>query len=326
MVAALAVVVLVAATGPSGPELSLSGGGGPLSMMNSENGAVLTVAGMAPGDTEVGTVTVGNTGSVPGDFTVSSTDLEDLPGTGGGRLSDRLQLSIAAAHPAPAVDETLFSGPLSAMERIELGWLAPGDARTFRFSVTFPDGGTPSSPMTGDNVYQGAQTSVGYRWDAVAATSPAEGSRPEEGADRGRDRDRDRPGRGSRRPGAPAAPALAPPETSPMPVGLKASHRQRFTTRGVRVALSCHGECVPMRVSGSVRLPGGAGALRARSLTVVPRSPAAVSVRLRFTRRAEQTLRRRLAHGARPVVVVRAVRLSPSAQGRPATQRIVLLP
>ena len=149
LAAALAVVAFAATTGPSGPELSLTaGGGGPLSIQNSEDGSLLTVGGMAPGDTEAGAVTITNTGSRPGDLTVSSVDLEDLPGMGGGQLSERLQLSVTERGAPGAADEVVFSGPLGAMDRIELGRLAPDDARTFRFSVSFPNGGTPSSPLT----------------------------------------------------------------------------------------------------------------------------------------------------------------------------------
>lgn len=207
---------LRATTGPRGPEVSLTAGhGGPLSIDNSEDGSLLTVGGMAPGDTEVGAVTITNTGSRPGDLTVSSVDLEDLPGMGGGQLSERLQLSVTERGAPSAADEIVFSGPLGAMDRIDLGRLAPDDARTFRFSVSFPNGGTPSSPLTGDNVYQGAQASVGYRWDAVASSDEERGGSGAAG-DRARGRGGDGPSGGSRRSGAPeaAAPVAVPPGRS----------------------------------------------------------------------------------------------------------------
>ncbi|MEJ7718897.1 MAG: hypothetical protein WKF31_13385 [Thermoleophilaceae bacterium] len=237
--AALAVVAFAATTGPSGPELSLTaGGGGPLSIQNSEDGSLLTVGGMAPGDTEAGAVTITNTGSRPGDLAVSSVDLEDLPGMGGGQLSERLQLSVTERGAPSAADEIVFSGPLGAMDRIDLGRLAPDDARTFRFSVSFPNGGTPSSPLTGDNVYQGAQASVGYRWDAVASSDEERGGSGAAG-DRARGRGGDGPSGGSRRSGAPeaAAPVAVPPAAAPPPPttltarGQPATHRSRSPGR-----------------------------------------------------------------------------------------------
>lgn len=329
VVAALAMVAFTVTSGPSGPELSLTGGnGGPLSIQNSEDGSLLTVGGMAPGDAE--TVTITNTGSRPGNFTLSSTELEDLPGMGGGRLSDRLQLSVAAPGAPGAGDEIVFSGPLGAMERIDLGQFAPGDARAFRLSVSFPNGGTPSSPLTGDNVYQGAQASVGYRWDAVASSSSGDepdGSEAAGGSGSGRD-GRDGSGGGSRR-SAPdgVAPVAAPPLAEPPPpTVITARGRQRLTARGVRVAMSCGGACARVSVVGVVRLPGGVRTLRTRSVSVVPRSPAAVNVRLGFTPRAELSLRRRLARGGHPVIVVRAVGVSSSGQRTNVEKRVLLLP
>ncbi|MEJ7718896.1 MAG: hypothetical protein WKF31_13380 [Thermoleophilaceae bacterium] len=61
-------------------------------------------------------------------------------------------------------------------------------------------------------------------------------------------------------------------------------------------------------------------------MTVVPRSPAAVSVRLGFTPRAERSLRRRLARGERPVLLVRAVGVSPTGERTNVEKRVILLP
>jgi hypothetical protein len=49
-----------------------------------------------------------------------------------------------------------------------LGSFAAGEARTYKFTVEFPDGGVPASATTGDNAYKGSSMSVGYQWDATS--------------------------------------------------------------------------------------------------------------------------------------------------------------
>ena len=53
--------------------------------------------------------------------------------------------------------------PASAM-----GTLNAGDARRYRFTVTFPDGGVPASATTGDNAYKGDNVTVDYNWESVS--------------------------------------------------------------------------------------------------------------------------------------------------------------
>ena len=48
------------------------------------------------------------------------------------------------------------------------GTIAKGASKTYDFTVSFPDGGLPAGPTSGDNVYQSASTSVDFAWDAVS--------------------------------------------------------------------------------------------------------------------------------------------------------------
>ena len=50
----------------------------------------------------------------------------------------------------------------------DMGTVAAGAARTFEFTVTFPDGGKPASATSGDNRYKDASTSVDYNWEMVS--------------------------------------------------------------------------------------------------------------------------------------------------------------
>ena len=100
-------------------------------------------------------------------FTLSKTSLTDTPGANGGQLSSVLDLKVEdVTNEASPV--TVYSGKVGAMGAQSLGKFNAGAARTYKFTITFPDGGTPSSPTTGDNAYKGSSMSVGYQWDAVS--------------------------------------------------------------------------------------------------------------------------------------------------------------
>ena len=48
------------------------------------------------------------------------------------------------------------------------GTIAAGGNRTYKFTVTFPDGGVPSGPDAGDNLYKGDSVTVDYNWESVS--------------------------------------------------------------------------------------------------------------------------------------------------------------
>jgi hypothetical protein len=170
----LAAVALALATGfanrpeprPVEPRVQLVAG--TLAMSNSSDGAaILTAAGMAPGDTRVGDVTISNTGDLAGAYALSQANLADTPGPAGGALSSALDVLVQDVT-NPAAPATVYSGKLAAMGPRVLGTWAPGAARTYRFTVSLPDGGAPPSATTGDNAYQGSVVSVRYDWTATA--------------------------------------------------------------------------------------------------------------------------------------------------------------
>lgn len=142
---------------------------GNLAQSNSKEGAaVLTAAGLLPGGPSTsGTVTITNSGNAEGTFTLLKTNLVDTPGANGGQLSGVLDLSIKDVTKASS-PVTVYSGKVGAMGAQSLGKFAAGEARTYEFTVKFPDGGTPASATTGDNAYKGSTMSVGYQWDAVS--------------------------------------------------------------------------------------------------------------------------------------------------------------
>ena len=85
-------------------------------------------------------------------------------------LSAKLDLVVEdlgnPASPSAAVQK--YSGKLGAMGVTALSTYAPNEAHRYRFTVSFPDGGTPSGPTTGDNAYKGDNLTVDYNWESVS--------------------------------------------------------------------------------------------------------------------------------------------------------------
>ena len=134
---------------------------------NSRDGALLRTAPLAPGDRAHGTVTLTASDQAPVEMDLAQTAVRDRPGRYGGTLSSVLQLSIIDVTD-PREPLRVYRGKLRDLRTQRLQQLAAGEHRTFRFSVLFPDGGTPPSPTTGDNAYQGSSVQANFRWTSHA--------------------------------------------------------------------------------------------------------------------------------------------------------------
>jgi spore coat-associated protein N len=141
---------------------------GALAQSNSKSGsAILTISKMKPGDTTSGTVEIKNTGDIAGTFTLAKSNLVDTPASPG--LSNKLTLLVedlgdpacTTSCPAPV---SKYSGALGNMGTLALGSLASSETHKYKFTVTFPDGGSGGA----DNAYMGASTSVEYDWTSVS--------------------------------------------------------------------------------------------------------------------------------------------------------------
>jgi len=145
---------------------------GNLSHSNSKApGAILNVSGLTPGDSDSGTVDLTNTGDATGVFTLSRSAV--VNSDAGNPLGAKLDLVVedlgdpaAAVPPAPV---TKYSGKLGPMGAVALGTWAADETHRYKFTVTFPDGGTPGSPTTGDNAYKGDSVTVNYNWESVSS-------------------------------------------------------------------------------------------------------------------------------------------------------------
>ncbi len=163
VVVAICLAVLSSSSTPARADLELtSGPGDSLTLSNDKEGAaILNLGGMRPGDSVTDTVTLGNTGTVPGDLSLSTSNLLDTPGAGGGTLSGKLDLVIRDVTNVGS-PVTVYSGKIGALTPVTLGTLAAGASRVYEFRVSFPDAGAGA-----ENAFQGSAVSVQFDWTAV---------------------------------------------------------------------------------------------------------------------------------------------------------------
>jgi len=123
-------------------------------------GAILDIHGLVTGHSDHGTVTLTNSGDAAGVLTLSKSNVSNS----GPALSSKLDLVVTDTSDG----STVYSGKLGNMGSRPAGTIAKGTSKTYDFQVSFPDGGLPAGPTSGDNAYQSASTSVDYAWDAVS--------------------------------------------------------------------------------------------------------------------------------------------------------------
>lgn len=153
--------------GRAEPRAVISKADGDLHVENSRDGqAIFEAQGLAPGGSVTGTVQLSNSGKLAGDLAVEQLDVNDQPGVNGGRLSDAVYLDVQDVTGGNLIP--VFAGQLGGLQSRALGSIAPGEARTYRFTASLPDGGAPPSPSGGDNAYAGSALTVRYSWTATA--------------------------------------------------------------------------------------------------------------------------------------------------------------
>ena len=126
------------------------------------NGVIVAMNNMEPGDSNSGTVTITNTGSLPASVVLSQSAVtHTTPGTGTGNLAHELQLTITDQGSGA----TVYSGPFDGLSATTLApssgsqWAA-GEAHTYQFTVTLPS--------EADNSYQATTASADFNWTAAA--------------------------------------------------------------------------------------------------------------------------------------------------------------
>jgi spore coat-associated protein N len=112
---------------------------------------------MKIGDTATGSVTITNTGTLAGAYTLSGSS------SGSSALSSQLNLKV---YKDVDGGTALYDGSLGGFSSVALGtFAANGDAHTFYFHVSFPSTGSDA----GDNALQGLSASETFTWSATQA-------------------------------------------------------------------------------------------------------------------------------------------------------------
>jgi hypothetical protein len=125
---------------------------GTLTQSNSKAGAaVLTASNMKPGDTKSGTVTITNTGTLGGAFSVVESGVDS------GFTTTKLQLKIADTTTGTDV----YSGPLGGLGTKSLGDWAKNEAHAYKFTITFPE------TNTDQNADQNKSATATFTWNAT---------------------------------------------------------------------------------------------------------------------------------------------------------------
>ena len=144
-------------TSTSGNTISSVTTGSLLQTNSKVNAAIFTLTNMKPGDTVNGGVTITNSGTLPANF--SLTEVLSTNAFGDKTTGDNyLKLSITNV----TTNKPVWSGNFGALvdgASNSLGEFAPGEANTYRFTVTFD--------AAAGNSEQSKTASATFRWDAV---------------------------------------------------------------------------------------------------------------------------------------------------------------
>jgi hypothetical protein len=158
--------------------LKLTDSNGSIVHSNSKAGGfIFQTSNVVPGGSTSGEVTLTNADAIDGDFVLSESNLTDTqPGAGGASLAHQLTLKLEdVTNPASPIQLYPVANPngptddkLADVGTLHVATIPAGQSRTFKFTATFPDGGTPPSPTTGDNVFKGAAMSTEFDWTSTS--------------------------------------------------------------------------------------------------------------------------------------------------------------
>jgi hypothetical protein len=126
---------------------------GRLRLAASKQGAILSGRDLVPGDRVSGRLTIANTGTLAGSFTLSGRV------RGSEQLARHLHLTVRESlHGAESL---VYAGSLAGLRAVKLGLIGPGHARTFHFAVVVRS----DAP----DAVQGLRTTADFTWTAVQA-------------------------------------------------------------------------------------------------------------------------------------------------------------
>ena len=66
----------------------------------------------------------------------------------------------------------MYSGSVDAMRARTLGYIRPGQARSYLVGASFIPGSGPASAMGGDDAYEGGSARLTLDWGAMTSSRP----------------------------------------------------------------------------------------------------------------------------------------------------------
>lgn len=136
---------------------------GDLKHTNSKDAAVIFEADkMKPGESRNGTVDITNNGDIDGVFTLSKT-VDSQTAAFASKLRLKVEDCGSPTTGTCTGAPVKYDGVVSSMAPVSLGTFVATEAHRYKFTVSFPDGGTAGA----DNPYKGATADVTYNWESV---------------------------------------------------------------------------------------------------------------------------------------------------------------
>jgi spore coat-associated protein N len=129
---------------------------GSLTMSRSGSGAIFSASAMKIGDTATGSVSITNTGTLAGAYTLTGAS------SGSAALAAQLHLTL---YKDVDGGTAIYDGSLGSFSASLGTFAASGGAHTFYFHVSLPTTGSDA----GDNVLQGLSASEDFTWSASQA-------------------------------------------------------------------------------------------------------------------------------------------------------------
>jgi spore coat-associated protein N len=127
---------------------------GSLTMTRSGSGAIFSASAMKIGDTATGSITITNTGTLAGAYTLAGSS------SGSAALASQLHLTL---YKDTDGGTPVYDGGLGSFNASLGDFAANGDAHTFYFHVSLPTTGSDA----GDNLLQGLAASETFTWSAT---------------------------------------------------------------------------------------------------------------------------------------------------------------
>lgn len=137
--------------------LGMFAGGDVKPSISGSMSSLLSARNMMPGQVEHGTVVIANDGDATQRFFLG-VGFRDAAGSGGGRLSQALQLVVTDVTGA-GHRRVVYSGTIAAPAGVPVGAIAAGQSRAYLLTVTFPG--------DADQSFAGSSLSVSFDWTAM---------------------------------------------------------------------------------------------------------------------------------------------------------------